>query len=188
MAAQTNGVWKETDFSPLPCAHPNAHTLAYGVRAGDRALPLARFLDLQNHLDLLSGRITFNRQRAQELIAAYLARQPCGLGGCETEAGSGVNAVTPVSLGENLLPDELALAQQFFLKTMTQQLNPSDMFRITTTSFMDAWNFDIRQLMQSCVHFVLPTGHLIPFSAYNVLYRDGHVPLPPLANANLVKC
>lgn len=188
VAAQTSGVWKETDFSPLPCAHPNAHTLAYGVRAGDRALPLARFLDLQNHLDLLSGRITFNRQRAQELIAAYLARQPCGLGGCETEAGSGVNAVTPVSLGENLLPDELALAQQFFLKTMTQQLNPSDMFRITTTSFMDAWNFDIRQLMQSCVHFVLPTGHLIPFSAYNVLYRDGHVPLPPLANANLVKC
>ena len=54
------------------------------------------------------------------------------------------------------------------------------MFRITTTSFMDAYNFDIRQLMKSCVHNVLPTGHLIPFCAYNVLYREGHVPLPPL--------
>jgi uncharacterized radical SAM superfamily Fe-S cluster-containing enzyme len=75
------------------------------------------------------------------------------------------------------------LAQSFFFKAMTQQLNPSDMFRITTTSFMDAWNFDIRQLMKSCVHFVLPSGHLIPFSAYNVLYRDGHAPLPPLTEA-----
>ena len=34
--------------------------------------------------------------------------------------------------------------------------------------------------MKSCVHHLLPSGHIIPFSAYNVLYRDGHVPLPPL--------
>ena len=84
--------------------------------------------------------------------------------------------------------DDVAIAQQFFLKAVTQQLNPSDMFRITTTSFMDAWNFDIRQLMKSCVHFVLPTGHLIPFSAYNVLYRNGHVPLPPLQSVETVSC
>jgi len=45
---------------------------------------------------------------------------------------------------------------------------------------MDAYNFDVRQLMKSCVHHLLPSGHIIPFSAYNVLYRDGHVPLPPL--------
>jgi hypothetical protein len=45
---------------------------------------------------------------------------------------------------------------------------------------MDAYNFDVRQLMRSCVHHILPSGHIIPFSAYNVLYRNGHVPLPPL--------
>jgi 7,8-dihydro-6-hydroxymethylpterin dimethyltransferase len=27
---------------------------------------------------------------------------------------------------------------------------------------------------------VLSSGHVIPFCAYNVLYRDGHVPLPGL--------
>jgi hypothetical protein len=27
---------------------------------------------------------------------------------------------------------------------------------------------------------VLPSGHIIPFCAYNVLYREGHVPLPTL--------
>jgi uncharacterized radical SAM superfamily Fe-S cluster-containing enzyme len=180
---QTDSTWRETDFSPLPCAHPNAHTLAYAFRAGSQMLPLARLVDLENHLDLLSGRITFNRQRAQELIAEYLSRQPCAVGGCSPQeiiqqiASAGR---APDAAAAPLTQSETELALQFFTRAMTQELNPSDMFRITTTTFMDAYNFDIRQLMKSCVHFLLPTGHLIPFSAYNVLYRDGHVPLPPL--------
>jgi hypothetical protein len=34
--------------------------------------------------------------------------------------------------------------------------------------------------MKCCTHHVLPSGHVIPFCAYNVLYRNGHVPLPEL--------
>ncbi len=54
------------------------------------------------------------------------------------------------------------------------------MFRITITSFLDAYNFDVRRLMKCCTHHVLPSGHVIPFCAYNVLYRTGIVPLPAL--------
>ena len=160
VAEQTDGQWQETDFSPLPCAHPNGHTLAYAYRSQNQLLPLARFVDLENHLDLLSGRITFNRQRGRELIGEYLARQPCGLGG--------------------LCRATETMAEDFFERALTEDLAPEDVFRITTTSFMDAYNFDVRQLMKSCVHHVLPSGHIIPFSAYNGLYREGHVPLPPL--------
>ncbi len=156
---QTGGEWLESDFSPLPCAHPNGHTLAYAYRSEKELLPLARFVDLENHLDLLSGRITFNRQRAKALIDEYLARQPCGLGGCTTDS-----------------------AGEFFARALEESLDPEDVFRITTTSFMDAYNFDVRQLMKSCVHHLLPSGHIIPFSAYNVLYRDGHVALPRMSN------
>ena len=53
-------------------------------------------------------------------------------------------------------------------------------FRITITSFLDVYNFDVRRLMKCCVHHVLPSGHIIPFCAYNVLYREGHVSLPEL--------
>jgi hypothetical protein len=35
--------------------------------------------------------------------------------------------------------------------------------------------------MKCCIHHVLPSGHVIPFCANNVLYRDGHVPLPALS-------
>ena len=72
------------------------------------------------------------------------------------------------------------IGQEFFSRVLQEDLGSEDVLRITITSFMDAYNFDVRQLMQSCVHFVLPSGHVIPFDAYNVLYRDGHVPLPSL--------
>ena len=57
------------------------------------------------------------------------------------------------------------------------------MFRITITSFLDAYNFDVRRVMKCCIHHVLPSGHVIPFCAYNVLYRDGHVVLPELRDS-----
>jgi hypothetical protein len=75
------------------------------------------------------------------------------------------------------------IAQEFFSRALAEQLSPSDVFRITITSFLDAYNFDVRRLMKCCIHHVLPSGHVIPFCAYNVLYRDGHVPLPELRNA-----
>ena len=190
VSTQTDGLWRESDFSPLPCAHPNGHTLAYAYRSLENSLPLARFVDLENHLDLLSGRITFNRQRARDLIQEYLSRQSCTSGGCATPSTDRQpvtgprRAVSTLTAGtSDLSATELNLAQEFFQRAMQQELAPADMFRITTTSFMDAYNFDVRQLMKSCVHFVLPSGHLIPFSAYNVLYRDGHLPLPPLSGA-----
>ena len=196
--AQQSTQWQETDFAPLPCAHPNGHTLSYAYRSGSRVTPLARFVDLEKHLDLLSGRITFNRERARELIGQYLSRQACGGGDCgcgevslrtslgsrNGKAGSGssheVLSESNSRLTADLSPEVMSEAVQFFTRALTESLNPRDMFRITTTSFMDAYNFDVRQLMKECVHFVLPSGHLVPFSAYNVLYRNGHVQLPRL--------
>ena len=68
IAEQCSDVWQATDFTPLPCAHPNAHSLAYAYRNGGTVVPLARFIDLADHLDLLSGAVTFTlpRPRAGE--------------------------------------------------------------------------------------------------------------------------
>ena len=105
-----------------------------------------------------------------------------------TDQGAGLS-----ERGNGVLPDRQAgslpheptvevreLAESFFARAIAEDLSPADVFRITTTSFMDAYNFDLRQLMKSCIHHLLPSGHLIPFDAYNLLYRDGQVPLPPL--------
>ena len=171
---QSAGVWKTSDFSPLPCAHPNGHSLAYAYRwqtdSGTEVLPLARFIDFEKHLDLLAGRITFNRSRAKELLETYLKSTACG----------NWPALKTEAINKTIGGETADLRTEFLQKALAKTLAPEDMLRITTTSFLDAYNFDVRQLMKSCVHHLLPSGHIIPFSAYNVLYRDGHVALPEL--------
>ena len=214
VASQTNGLFREDDFLPLPCAHPNCHSLSYAYRRGGHIVPLSRFIDARNHLDLLANGITFTRVRARELIEQYLGSTGCCGGKCgpgesgtaplalvqpgvansrqSNSNGSPATSRSPITGGaavESLRTAEPAeigpLADEFFARAIAEQLSPADVFRITITSFLDAYNFDIRRLMKCCIHHVLPSGHVIPFCAYNVLYRDGHVPLPALRNAAL---
>ncbi|MFM8217877.1 MAG: hypothetical protein ACKOJF_03040, partial [Planctomycetaceae bacterium] len=195
LVQQTAGLFAEDDFLPLPCAHPNCHTLTYAFRAGARLIPLTRFINPSDSIDLLSNGITFTRPKARELIEKYLGRLGCCAGGncgpadAAGGTGSGVAATLadlPVlSSGETGGgdPELEEAARVFFTKALSEQLSPRDVFRITITSFLDAYNFDLRRLMKCCVHHTLPSGHIIPFCAYNVLYREGHVALPTLLQA-----
>lgn len=45
-------------------------------------------------------------------------------------------------------------------------------FRITITSFLDAYNFDLRSCQRECVHVITPDLRKIPFSAYNLYHRS----------------
>ena len=206
LETQSGGMIQQSDIFPVPCAHPNAHTLCYTFRVNDQLLPITRFVDMDRNFDLLANGISLTREQAKNVVDAFLQRQACGpdcdcLGSTSLSAST---ASTPsrsnglVTLGSvsvqsveqtveavdssesNLLNE---LASQFFSRALAENISAGDMFRITTTSFMDAYNFDLRQLMKSCVHHVLPSGHIIPFDAYNTLYRNGHLPLPELSLA-----
>ncbi len=179
IAHQTDGIFREDDFMPLPCAHPNCHSLTYAFRSGGRVVPLPRFIDARNHLEILANGILFTRNRARQLIDQYLAK----VGGC----GIGCAPASNANGNENGSADLVAsAASAFFARALAEQLAQSDVFRITITSFLDAYNFDVRRLMKCCIHHVLPSGHVIPFCAYNVLYREGHVVLPALRDAGVV--
>ncbi len=175
VAEQTGGMFREDDFLPLPCAHPNCHSLTYAFRSGGSIIPLPRFIDARNHLDILANGILFTRNRAKQLIEQYLAK----FDGC------GVGCVPPMD-GREVDGETEAAAEAFFARALAEQLSQSDVFRITITSFLDAYNFDVRRLMKCCVHHVLPGGHVIPFCAYNVLYREGHAVLPALRDAGVM--
>jgi 7,8-dihydro-6-hydroxymethylpterin dimethyltransferase len=182
IAEQSDGIFREDDFMPLPCAHPNCHSLTYAFRSGGRVVPLSRFIDARKHLDVLANGILFTRNRARQLIERYLSQVGgCGVG-CLPAADSSGNGN---GQGHNE-PIDVA-ASEFFARALSEQLAQSDVFRITITSFLDAYNFDVRRLMKCCIHHVLPSGHVIPFCAYNVLYREGHVVLPALRDAGVVR-
>jgi 7,8-dihydro-6-hydroxymethylpterin dimethyltransferase len=167
IVAQTGGLIAESDFYPLPCAHPNCHLLAYIYRGGSSPVPINRLIDVTKHLDLIANSIVYTPARARQLVARYLEDAGgcgCGPGGCE-----------PTSNGKEKL-------DEFMVKALAEKLGGSDVFRITLTAFLDVYNFDTRRVMKCCLAHLLPSGHMVPFCAYNTLYRDGHVPLPPLAD------
>ncbi len=190
---QTAGLYTEADFMPLPCAHPNCHQMSYAYRQGEKLVPLMRFIKAAEHLDLLSGGISFQRDAVKVLLERYLMREACCPGGscppAPAERGNGASLpVVDMQSGTQELiaalgaadPRYAAAAVEFFTKAMQQELGARDVFRIMITSFLDAYNFDVRRVMKCCVHHLLPSGHVVPFCAYNVLYRDGHAALPPL--------
>lgn len=185
IADQTDGIFQIDDFMPLPCAHPNCHQLTYAYRAAGKVVPLLRFINAIENMDLLANGITFTRARARQLIERYLGRLGCCAGGDCDASQSLVNLPLPVSganqTKSNAIPGDVSdAAREFFGRALIEQLDPEDVFRITITSFLDPYNFDVRRVMKCCVHNILPSGHVVPFCAYNTLYRPGIVPLPPL--------
>jgi 7,8-dihydro-6-hydroxymethylpterin dimethyltransferase len=177
--ARDSTVFDEADFMPLPCAHPNCHSLAYAYRGATQTVSLTEFFDARKHYDLLANGISFSRARVQSLIQEYLGRQGCCVGG-ECTPSEPVKLDTKPAFEGFSLPIGNPIAAEFFAKAISRTLSSEDVFRITITSFLDAYNFDVRRVMKCCTHHVLPSGHVIPFCAYNVLYRNGHVALPEL--------
>src|SRR5690606_23921826 len=82
IARQTNGLFREDDFLPLPCAHPNCHQIAFAYRHGGSAVPVTRFIDAKSNLDLLANGISFTRVQSRNLVLKYLGRQSCCGGEC----------------------------------------------------------------------------------------------------------
>jgi uncharacterized radical SAM superfamily Fe-S cluster-containing enzyme len=163
------GILAESDFYPLPCAHPNCHMMAYLYRGGDRPTPINRLIDVTKHMDLIANSVIFTPARARQLVSKYLD----SAGGC----GCGPGGCGPADPGLN----------EFMVKALAEKITGAEVFRIVITAFLDAHTFDTRRVMKCCLAHLLPSGHLVPFCAYNTLYRDGHVPLPPLAEAATVK-
>jgi uncharacterized radical SAM superfamily Fe-S cluster-containing enzyme len=162
LVAQTDQLIAESDFYPLPCAHPNCHALCYLYRGGDRPVSVSRLIDVEKHMDLIANSIVYTPARARLLAARALET----VGGCCGPNGCG--------------PDAAAGQNDFLVKALAEKLSGADVFRVLVLAFLDAHTFDTRRVMKCCLAHVLPSGHVVPFCAYNTLYRDGHVPLPPL--------
>ena len=182
VADERNG-YEAEDFFPLPCAHPNCHWISLAVRSQEGFTPLTKLLDAKQHMDLLANGISFTKRETQRLAAQVLSRMSCGESGCCTPSSEGLGVKhggTEVSSAGELPVLGAEDIERFLQGVVQQAVGARDMLRITITSFLDVYNFDVRRVMKCCTHHVLPSGHIIPFCAYNVLYRDGTAKLPEL--------
>jgi uncharacterized radical SAM superfamily Fe-S cluster-containing enzyme len=210
IVADPRNEYQAQDFFPLPCAHPNCHWISLAARDGRALLPLTQLVDARQHLDLLANGISFTREKTQTLAQQVIARLACGDSGCcvpnsdssnsesyqpkhgsikATEGGRlPILDIAHSTTSDDTSRDtkrESSRVAEFLEQVARQSIGARDMLRITITSFLDVYNFDVRRVMKCCTHHVLPSGHIIPFCAFNVLYRDGTAKLPQLKQGSL---
>jgi hypothetical protein len=168
--AQMAGMLRQNDFIPLPCDPDRvAVTFLYRDRGG--FTPVTRHLQAKNYLTYFKNTLAFYPQD----VFRQMASQLC----------SGSGACNCLSFLKDFLPLAPLSAQAALAGDKAAFLN-TNVFRITVTSFLDRLNFDAKSMMKECVHILTPDLRRIPFSAYNMLYREAYdreLPGDPCADA-----
>ncbi len=139
------------DIIPLPC-NPESIAIGYALRNGRQIAPITSFFPKEMLVEALPNAITFEKYpelHAQVLNFFSLSTAECN---------------NPEKLDALLccLPEVPVPAGMGY----------ENIFRIAIVEFMDRHNFCLSRVKRSCIHFVTPTGQIIPFETYNMFYRD----------------
>ena len=155
---QTGGVFRTTDFVPVPCCFPTCNSVTYAyIDAGKKITPLPRILKVEDYLDYISNRVMPD-------LGAEIRRALEGLWSSSAVLGSEkVAREFAFSCAACGLPDgglDIQALSKFIFMIMLQD-------------FMDPWTFSQKNLMKCCKEFLLPGGGQVPFCAYNTVgYRE----------------
>ena len=154
---QTAGRFITADFVPLPCCFPTCQVNSYLFVDGDRVTPLPRLLDIDQYLDYITNRALPQAPNAADIRAALEGLwSASAVAGTEKTAGQFECACGP---GLDLLYEVNHLKNHIF--------------QIAIKDFLDAYTFNVKQVMKCCVGILTPDGRAIPFCAYNsVGYRE----------------
>ena len=152
---QTEGLFRVSDFVPVPCCFPTCNSVTYAYVDGETVLPLTRILEVDDYLDYITNRavVDLNAEVRQALEGLWSS------------------SVVP---GSDKAAGEFALSCASCDLSGLDVANVADrMFTVMLQDFMDPWTFNQKNLMKCCKEFLLPGGHQIPFCAYNTLgYRE----------------
>lgn len=154
IAQQTDGMFLESDFVPVPCCHPTCRSATYAYVEKGRVTPLPRVVDVDRYLDYIANR-TLPDIRPEVLEALEGLWSASSVPGTDAAARRFHCAACDLSF-----PNETAYLKQH-------------VFMIVVQGFADPWTLDLKALMKCCVGELVPDGRIIPFCAYNsVGYRE----------------
>ncbi|XMB86781.1 radical SAM protein [Mycoplasmatota bacterium WC44] len=150
---QTSKVLVKKDFIPLPC-NVERVAISYLYKNKNSFVPLTRSDAVKEYLPYINN--TF----------AYTVEDALALGN-EIKFGC-CNTL-------DFLRDFKDFVPKGFMKWDKERRSKyvsDNTFRISITSFVDRYNFDLKSMQKECVHVVTKDLKRIPFSAYNMIYRD----------------
>jgi uncharacterized radical SAM superfamily Fe-S cluster-containing enzyme len=146
------GVFALEDLIPLPC-NPDQICIGYGLRSGETVTPITSLFPRELLVAEVPNTVTFEshpelQKRIFDLMSLSTAQ---------------------VDTSEKLASLLCCLPQA----AVPDQVTYENTFRVVISQFLDRYNFDIATVKRSCVHFVEPSGQIIPFDTYNTFYRPG---------------
>lgn len=154
IAEQTDGMFVETDFIPVPCCHPTCRSATYAYVENGTVTPLPRVVEVDKYLDYITNRTLPDIQ--PEILDALE-----GLWSASSVPGSDAMAKRFDCAACNLTFS----SQTAYLK--------NHVFMIVVQGFADAYTMDLKALTKCCIGELIPDGRIIPFCAYNSAgYRE----------------
>jgi len=144
----------EADMIPLPC-NPESISIGYALRNGRNITPVTSFFPKEDLVAAVPNAVTFEKH-------PELHRQVMNF----------FSLATAQANNEERLAELLCCLPEI---PFPADLGYENIFRLTIVEFLDPHNFCISRVKRSCVHFVTPSGQIIPFDTYNLFYRDGRI-------------
>lgn len=151
---QTKKMIVKEDFVPLPC-NVERVSLTYLYKTKNGFLPITRTNNIKKLLPYINNTFTFKIEDALT-------------NGRDIIFGSCCNPIIFLKEFKKFVPKD-------FMKWDIEQRSEyvsNNTFRITITSFLDRYNFDIKSMQKECAHIVTEDLKRIPFSSYNIIYRE----------------
>lgn len=148
----TNGLIQKNDFIPLPC-NVERVAVTYLLKSSKGFIPVMRNTNVKDYLSIINNTLNFDMD---EILK-------------QESSGSVCKCLKNIKTIHTLVP------RDFIFKSKQEKLRYVDenTFRMTVTSFIDGYNFDMKSAKKECVHVITPDLKRIPFSMYNLLHRKG---------------
>ncbi|HLO78785.1 MAG TPA: radical SAM protein [Magnetospirillum sp.] len=145
-----SGLFGADDVIPLPC-NPESIAIGYGLRDGDRMVPVTGLFPRELLLSAVPNALTFDavpglKEKAMAILSLSAAGER-----------------TASTLGQFLccLPKV----------TAPQDLTYDRVFRVAVVQFLDRFSFDVGAVKRSCVHVAVPGGRMVPLDTWNLFHR-----------------
>lgn len=148
--AQTGGDVRKADFIPLPCDVDRV-AITYLYRSGERFVPITRRVDFRPFLPQLPNTFAFDADQ----VSAAACSGSCD---CAGRLLSSLQPLIPAGHAERSTEEKVDHFNR-------------NVFRLSVSSFLDPFNFDMRSMQKECVHVITPDLRRVPFSAYNMFHR-----------------
>ena len=149
----SNGLVKFNDFVPLPC-NVERVAVSYFYRHKGGFLPITRNKNIEKYVPYISNTFLFT---VENMLANGEAPK---FGFC--------NCLDFLNDFNKVVPKDFLLKPK---EERVRYLNENT-FRITVSSFVDQYNFDLKSMQKECVHVITEDLNRIPFSAYNMFRKD----------------